>query len=46
MKKPVFLTDVIVDDGGQDYADTDTLVPAHCGDLTIVDGRVTKGYSQ
>lgn len=41
-EEPVFLTDVIVDDGGQDYADTDTLVPAHCGDLTIVDGRVTK----
>ena len=41
-EEPVFLTDVIVDDGGQDYADTDTLVAAHCGDLTIVDGRITK----
>ena len=41
-QEPVYLIDVIVDDGGQDYADTDTLNPAHCGDLTIVDGRITK----
>ena len=41
-QEPVYLVDVVVDDGGQDYADTDTLDPAHCGDLTIVDGRITK----
>ena len=41
-QEPVYLVDVIVDDGGQDYADTDTLDPAHCGDLTIIDGRITK----
>ena len=41
-QEPVYLVDVVVDDGGQDYADTDTLNPAHCGDLTIVDGRITK----
>ena len=41
-QEPVYLVDVVVDDGGQDYADTDTLVAKHCGDLTIVDGRITK----
>ena len=38
-QEPVYLVDVVVDDGGQDYAETDTI---HCGDLTIVDGRITK----
>ena len=41
-QEPVYLVDVVVEDGGQDYADTDTLNPAHCGDITIVDGRITK----
>ena len=41
-QEPIYLIDVIVEDGGQDYDENDTLVAAHCGDLTIVDGRITK----
>jgi len=41
-QQDVYLVDVIVEDGGQDYNENDTLIPAHCGDLTIVDGRITK----
>ena len=42
-EEPVYLIDVIVEDGGQDYdEEEDSLVAAHCGDLTIVDGSITK----